>query len=201
MQLYSFPGSTSARKALLVARHLDLDLKVIPVDLNTGEQRSPAFLARNPLGKVPVLVDGELVLTEAAAIAVYFAEAAGSLLPPGQGRHAMRQWVSFECMHWARACADIHWERLFKEKVQGEPADESALVGFLVTWTRLASHLDAHLSSRPFLCDTLSVADFLMAGDLTWAEAAGMPVHEHTALSDWFARMQALPAWQQTLLG
>jgi hypothetical protein len=65
MKLYGF-GPTRSLRALWGLKELGLEFEFIPVNLQAGEHRRPEFLALNPAGKVPVLVDGELVLTESA---------------------------------------------------------------------------------------------------------------------------------------
>ena len=65
MQLYHFP-SPNPQKVTFALLELGLDCEKIPVDLAKGDHRQPAFLAVNPAGRVPVLVDGDLRLTEFA---------------------------------------------------------------------------------------------------------------------------------------
>ena len=78
MKLYDFPFSPNSRKVRAVAYELGIALDTQRVDLLTGGQRSPEFLARNPNGRVPVLEDGDLIPWESAAIIRYLA--AGSSL-------------------------------------------------------------------------------------------------------------------------
>ena len=68
MKLYEFPPSPNARKAAAVVAHLKLkDVEPVLVRLHKGEQRSPDYLAINPMGKVPALRDGDLLLWESNA--------------------------------------------------------------------------------------------------------------------------------------
>ena len=76
MKLYGIPP-TRAVRPLWLLNELDLECEIIPVDIPNGEHRKPPFLAINPLGKVPVLVDGDLVVAESAAISMYLAERYG----------------------------------------------------------------------------------------------------------------------------
>src|SRR6516225_2933405 len=78
MKLYHFP-SPNPQKVTFALRELGLDCEIVPVDLAKGEQRKPEFLALNPFGRVPVLVDGDLVLSEAQAILGYLGEKTGRL--------------------------------------------------------------------------------------------------------------------------
>lgn len=74
--------SPPSRLALLVIRNLGLDVQIKNIDIYKGEQNTPAYLRINPLHQVPVLVDGDFILTEARAIACYLASFAKSPLYP-----------------------------------------------------------------------------------------------------------------------
>lgn len=65
---------TRVLRALWLLNELEIDYELVPTEPLSEEARSPAFRALNPAGKVPVLVDGEVVLTESAAIQLYLAE-------------------------------------------------------------------------------------------------------------------------------
>lgn len=69
--LYFTQGSPPSRSCLLLARYLELEIEVKQVNLRTGEQKAEAFSKLNPQGKVPVLVDGDFVLSESRAILAY----------------------------------------------------------------------------------------------------------------------------------
>src|SRR3546814_17033104 len=77
-------GPTRSLRALWARQELDAEFEFVPVNLRAGENRHPDFLRLNPAGKLPVLVDGDLVLTESAAIVLYLAEkyGAGDFMPP-----------------------------------------------------------------------------------------------------------------------
>ena len=81
MKLYDFAFSTNCRKVRALAYELGIPLEFVSVDLPKGAQRTPAFLAVNPNGRVPVLVDGDLRLTESQAILAYLGEKTGRLWP------------------------------------------------------------------------------------------------------------------------
>lgn len=71
LTLYYMKGSPPARACLLLARVLELDIEVKHIDLHSGEQHDAEFLKLNPLKKIPVLVDGDFVLSESRAILAY----------------------------------------------------------------------------------------------------------------------------------
>jgi glutathione S-transferase len=97
MKLYAFPPTRSIR-ALWTLRELDVEFELVQVNLIKGEHRKPEFLAVNPAGKLPVLVDGEFVLTESVAIVLYLAEKypEKGLLPSGlRERAEVNRWLLF----------------------------------------------------------------------------------------------------------
>jgi glutathione S-transferase len=84
MRLYEF-GPTRSIRVRWTLQELRVDFESIHVNLLAGENRRPEFLKINPAGKIPVLVDGDLVLTESVAIVLYLAEKYSDqgLLPAG----------------------------------------------------------------------------------------------------------------------
>ena len=73
MKLYNANLSPNALRVRAVANELEIPLEVIDIDLRKGEHKTPAYLAINPNGKVPVLVDGDFALWESRAINAYLA--------------------------------------------------------------------------------------------------------------------------------
>src|SRR5262249_54763410 len=72
MKLYGF-GPARSLRALWALKELDADFEFVPVKLQAGEHKRPEFLRLNPAGKIPVLVDGDIVIPESAAIVMYLA--------------------------------------------------------------------------------------------------------------------------------
>ena len=97
MKLYGF-GPTRSLRALWGLKELDADFEFIPVNLLTGEHKQPDFLRLNPAGKVPVLVDGDIVIPELAAIVLYLADKYPEkrFLPASvEERARVYRWVMF----------------------------------------------------------------------------------------------------------
>ena len=78
------------RRVLALAKHLGIDAQYIEVDLMAGEMKTPSYLALNPNGKAPTLVDGDFVLWESSAIMVYLCINAGSSMWPSRTGSASR---------------------------------------------------------------------------------------------------------------
>src|SRR5690349_13637001 len=97
MKLYGF-GPTRSTRALWGLRELDADFEFVPVNLLAGEHKNPEFLRLNPAGKVPVLVDSDLVIPESAAIVLYLADKyrEKGLLPENlEARANVYRWTMF----------------------------------------------------------------------------------------------------------
>ena len=97
MKLYGF-GPTRSLRALWGLKELDADFEFVPVNLLAGEQQHPDFLGLNPAGKIPVLVDGDVVVPESAAIVLYLAEKyrEKGLLPADlKARAQVYRWLMF----------------------------------------------------------------------------------------------------------
>jgi glutathione S-transferase len=77
-----YAETMNPRKACAVAKYLGSPVQYIRMDLSRGEHRTPEFLALNPNGKVPLLVDGDMQLWESTAIMAHLAVKAGSDLWP-----------------------------------------------------------------------------------------------------------------------
>jgi len=199
MELYYFE-TPNARKACGVARHLDLPVDFIHVDLSKGEHKTPDFLARNPNGKVPVLQDGETIMWESPAIMLYFAQKAGSALWPSdpvkQGE--VLRWINWDTAHFGRHAGRLFWENHVKPMFglgESNQAEIEEATGF---FKQFAAVLDTHLAGRDYLLgDQLTIADFAVDSMLTVAEPARLPLDGYDNVKRWHERMMELPAWRE----
>lgn len=96
IRFYYHPSPNPAKVALFL-EEAGLAYELMPVDTRRGEQHAPAYLALNPNGKTPVLVDGEAVIFDSNAILLYLAEKTGKFLPADTpaARGAMYSWLMF----------------------------------------------------------------------------------------------------------
>src|SRR5271166_3297283 len=126
MELYVFPPSPRAFKAMAVANHLGIDTALRMVDLLKGEQKNPEYAALNPNMRMPTLRDGDYVLWESNAIGQYLAgkKPESGLLPKDErARLDVTRWQFWELAHWDPACAVFIFENIVKPVVlkSGEP--------------------------------------------------------------------------------
>ena len=203
MKLYTKPGACST------ADHIALQWAGIPFELEivTNESRkSPEFIALNPAGAVPVVVDddapgGRFVLTQNAAIMGYIADSAPQAGLMGDGSPRQRaeatRWLSF-------VNSDLHpsYSPLFAPGVFVRGAEHYDAVRDLAR-KRVRKHyetVDARLSeSGGWLAGFRSVADPYLFVTLLWADALGIDTADLANLAAFRTRMQADPGVQAAL--
>jgi glutathione S-transferase len=109
--LYHALGSPASRACLMLIKTLELNAEVKFVDLSAGEQNDPEFLKLNPLHQVPVLVDGDFMLTESRAILAYLVNKykPGSKLYPSEPKLRARvdQRLYYDATVVFESCAHI----------------------------------------------------------------------------------------------
>jgi glutathione S-transferase len=200
--LYTTPLSANGRKVLAVSHQLGLTPDVKLINVYRGEGRATDYLAVNPQGKVPTLVDGDLMLWESNAILIYLAEAYGDskLWSREPKRRAdLHRWLFWESAHWQPTLTEVLRpvvaERLGLAGNAAPAQAEWSHPGF----QNLAGLLDVQLMDRPFIGgEELTVADFSVAGMMTYARAARFPFATYPGIAKWYTRMEALPAWRAT---
>jgi glutathione S-transferase len=202
MKLYGFPPSPNTWKVRAVAAHLGVPIENVLVDLGKGEQRAPDYLALNPTGRTPTLVDGDFVLWESAAIMQYLASQRPNALWPDdvRTRADVMRWQSWHLQHWtATACTPLLFE-CFVKRFFNMGAPDSAIVGRATeAFRREAAVLDRHLSTRRYLVGAgVTLADFTVVSPLVYAAEGELPVGDYPHVRDWSARLLALPAWRDT---
>jgi glutathione S-transferase len=202
MKLYGFPPSPNTWQIRALAAYLGVPLEFEFVDLTKGAQRTPAFLALNPTGRTPVLVDGDFKLWETLAIMQYIASKKPNSLWPNdaRGRADITRWQSWTLAHWNRdACVPLLFERFVKKLLGlGEP-DQAAIAKGVEAFAKEAAMLDAHLAKQKYLVgDALTVADFAAAAPLLYAQQADLSLQPYPHIRAWFERVSALPCWRES---
>jgi glutathione S-transferase len=202
MKLYGFPASPNTWKVRALAAHLKMPLEFEFVDLVKGAQHTPAYLALNPTGRTPVLVDGDFKLWESNAILQYLASKNATPLYPNdaKSRADIARWQCWDLAHWgAQACQPLTFENLVKKFVNMGPPDAAVVAKANETFGKEAKVLDAHLAKKKYLVgDAVTIADFSVAAPLFHAEGAQMPLGPYANIRGWFQRVAALPCWGES---
>lgn len=184
--LYHHPWSRAATVVWML-EELGLDYTLQTVDLRAGGQKDPAFLALNPMGKLPALVDGDTVVTEVAAIGLYLADrySLGDLAPSTDdpARAAYYRWILFG-PSVVEPCAYAH--------KQGW--DYNAGSAGWGTWETMHAAAEAAITPGPWILgDRFSMADVCFGATLRFMLQFGM-LEKREALVGYVARLDARPA-------
>src|SRR5262245_16582662 len=163
MKLYEFPPTRSIRVRWML-QELQVPFESVTLDPRKGELRRPEFLAINPAGKLPVLVDGDAVLTESVAIALYLAEkypAKGFLPADPALRGQVYRWLLF-------AATDLEqplWRIALHQSLYVEARRSAAeIANARQDFRDVVPVIEQHLRQRKFVAgNAVSVADFVMA--------------------------------------
>jgi len=202
MKLYINPLSPNARRATVVARHLGLAVEEVSLDFAKGELRKPEFLAINPNGRVPALVDGDYVLTESRAIMQYLAAqkpAAGLLPTDERARADVVRWQFWDAEHFSAATSTLAFEKLLKPMMGLGETSATAVADALGRFERAAKVLDAHLKGRDWMVGkSLTVADYTLACSLMYAGPCELSLEPYPNIKAWFGRIRELGAWRAT---
>jgi glutathione S-transferase len=201
MKLYGILGSNNVRRAYAVALHLQLDVELIEVMPRSPEAQTPEFRRMSPAGRVPAFADGDYVTDESHAIMLYLAEQRPDTLWPAtpRARAQVLRWICWGQAHFREGWQPLQYERVIKPLLLKTPGDEAAVERALPAFHREAAILDRHLAGRQWLADdSLSLADFSIGAAFSYAAPSRFPLEPYANIRAWLARLDQLPAWQQT---
>ena len=201
IDLYTSP-TPNGWKASVTLEELELPYEIHAIDLSKNQQKEEAFLALNPNGRIPVIVDREaddLTVFESGAIMIYLAEKTGRLLPSDPKRRSRAiQWLMFQM----GGIGPMMGQAMFFQRIAKPNGDEVpyAVNRYVTESRRLLEVLDTRLAGRDWLVgDAMSIADiatYPWARSYFWATVSvdGLP-----NLQAWFDRIDAMPRVQEAL--
>jgi len=198
MKLYYFP-SPNPMKVKFAILELGIDCETVPVDLTKGEQTQPSFLAINPYGRVPVLVDGSLTLRESSAILAYLGEKTGKLWPTTpEGRAEALQWLFFLAQHVSPPATDLAFNRI-AARLTGRPSDEAAIARGEQALPAVLKILEGHLAKNKWMLGAeFSLVDCAYAGVLNVIEKAQFSFADFPKVKAYLDAIRDRPAWKET---
>jgi glutathione S-transferase len=189
--LFGHPLSGNTHRVRLLLGMLNLPYEEIPVDIPTGEHRKPEYLAINPLGLVPVLVEGDRKLRDSHAILTYLARAYGGdrWLPTDSFQQALVvQWLSFSAneIHNGANLARLHF--LLSVPVDLPNVQDRARNALQV--------VNSHLAGRDWLeIDRPTIADLACFPYLALVEEGKVSRADYLQVNQWIERVKSLPGY------
>lgn len=200
LKLYTTPLSANGRKVLMVSHHLGLSPEIHLVNVYRGQGRTPEYLAINPSGKIPSLVDSGLALWESNAILIYLAEAYGDCrlwATTPLARADIARWLFWESSQWQPALIAVLRD-FVRQQLFPSPGEAPTRVNWAdATFLSQAGLLNGQLAGRPFLLgDELTLADFSVGAMMMYVRPAAFPFDAYPHIGEWLERIEALPAWQ-----
>ncbi|MDP2595515.1 glutathione S-transferase family protein [Alteromonas stellipolaris] len=192
IDLYS-AATPNGWKASVALEEMELDYTVHAVNLMKGEQKTTEFLAMNPNGRIPVIVDkseGDHVVFESGAIMLYLAEKTGKFLPAdAKGRSQVMQWVMFQMGGIGPMMGQANvFYRYLEEKIP------IAIDRYQNEVRRLFTVLDGRLEDNEYLAGDYSIADMANWCWVRTYEWSGVSIEGLDNLTRWKNSIEARPA-------
>lgn len=190
--LYCFGESGNAYKAALTMQLCGYDWQPRYVDFFNGETRGAAFRALNPMGEVPVLAEGDLVLCQSGVIQSHIAAQSGRMA--GTEDAEVLRWLLWD-NHKLSGQAGM---TRFLANFLPEDKRPAPVISFLQGRLKNAyATLNAHLEGREWIVgDAPSIADTACCGYLYYPEPFGFSRTDWPHLNAWLDRLSALPGWK-----
>ncbi len=195
MDLYT-AATPNGHKVSIALEELGLPYTLRVLDLGAGEQKRPEFLAINPNGRIPALVDhsaDDFAVFESGACLMYLAEKTGQLMPAdAKGRSRVVQWLMFQMGGVGPMMGQANvFFRYFPERIQ------SVIDRYQGESKRLFRVLDTHLQAHEFLAGDYSIADIANWAWVRTHRWSGVEIDDLPHLKRWRDQIRARPAVQR----
>ena len=194
-QLYCFGESGNAYKAALTLTLADMDWHPVFVDFFNGETRTPEFREINEMGEVPVLIDGDTMLSQSGVIQDYISSKTGKLggRSAAERREVLR-WLFWDNHKFSTQIGTVRFLMNFL------PADKrpAEAIAFLQGRIKAATKvLNDHLSKSDWIVgDQVTIADLACCSYLYYPEPFGFDRKDWPHIDAWLDRIAALPGWK-----
>jgi glutathione S-transferase len=189
VKLYNVEVSGNCYKIRLFLSLLKLEYEIVSVDIANREQKSPAYLKKNPLGEFPVLEDDDLVLRDSQAILVYLARqyASDDWLPSAPSEMALvMQWLFTACNEIARGLMDSRFHKKFKMDLDIQKAHEKSRL--------ILTIIDQHLDGKDWLeLNRATIADIACFPYIALAHEGDISLDPYPNIKKWIANIKTLP--------
>jgi GST-like protein len=200
LDLYAWP-TPNAYKISIMLEEIGRPYRVIPVDIQRGDQFKPEFLKISPNNKMPAIVDHDapdgkpLALFESGAILMYLAETSGRFMPKDlRGRYGVIQWLMFQMGGVGPMLGQVHHFRQYApEKL------DYAIKRYTNEAGRLYGVIDRRLGEAEYLAGDYSIADMAVFPWIRPYERQGQKLEDFPNLKRWFQAIDARPAVKKGL--
>ena len=191
-RLYDYPFSGNGYKIRLALRQLCIAFEYRVVDILQGETRTPAFLALNPMGQIPVLeLEDGTALRESNAILFWLTEATPLMPPDRLGRAQVVQWMNFEQGNIDKVLGRTRFLKRYPHVMETRQSDWD---GWRATGDKALGVLDSALCATSFLVgEAYSAADICLYGYVHTAADGGFDLAPFPAVEAWLERVRAQP--------
>ena len=191
IKLYTAP-TPNGWKASITLEELEIPYETTFVNLMEGDQKKPDYLAINPNGRIPAIVDtdaDDFAIFESGAIMIYLAEKAGRLMPTDpKGRSRVIQWLMFQMGGVGPMMGQANvFHRYFPEKIQ------PAIDRYQNEGRRLFEVLDGHLKHNEWLAGDFSIADIANWSWVRTHKWSGISIDGLDHLRRWLDTMRERP--------
>ncbi len=189
-------ATPNGRKVSVALEEMEIPYELKRISLFEGEQHKPEYVAINPNGRIPTIVDhdaGGFAVFESGAILVYLAQKSGRLMPSdAMGSSLVMQWLMFQMGGVGPMMGQANvFFRYWEEKIQ------SVIDRYQHESKRLLTVLDGRLADNEYLAGDFSIADI---ANWCWARThawSGIDISELTNLQRWLQTISARPACQR----
>ena len=192
MTLYDMPTSGHCHRVRLFLSILGLDYDKVPTSTGVGKTMPPEYLALNPLGQIPTLVDDEVVITDSTAALVYLARKYGDerwLPNDPAGAAAVQRWLSSASGELYRGPASCRAALQFRRELDVEGARRWAV--------RLFDWMQVHLADREWLAaEHATIADIAMYSYMRVADEGDLDITLYPAIVRWLASVERLDGFE-----
>jgi glutathione S-transferase len=193
--VFYYNPRSRAQMVRFMLEELGVPHRTVLIDFGNGESRTPAYLAINPMGKVPAITHRGVTVTETAAIIAYLADAfpeaglAPAIDDPARG--TWLRWLVFGASVFEPALLDTMLKR---------PEVSKQTAGFGSYGDALAA-IETMLEPGPWILgDRYSAADVYVGAELAWAGSFGAPgIADNTKIAAYVDRIKARPAYQRSV--
>lgn len=189
-------ATPNGHKASIALEEMGIPYQVRAINLSEKEQKQEEFLALNPNGRIPVIIDHDnedFVVFESGAILLYLAEKSGKLIPAEQkARSQVVQWLMFQMGGVGPMMGQANvFYRYAEEKI------EYVIHRYQTESRRLLAVLDTRLRDHEYLAGDYSIADIANFSWARWHAWGGIDIEGLDNLKRWLAQLEQRPAVQR----